>query len=299
MATTAFPVRQDSGGVGTTDVQLRNIIKYLYPTRGIVGGLTVTGGTAMRYQVAGGLAVCSKGASDGNTLAYFEGGETDEVSANSASNPRIDVVWITSHDVTQGDSDNLVTLGVTVGTAAATPTEPTIPTYATKLASMLVPAGSTTTAGCTQYGTADYVIPYAASLGVLHSYLDTRNGVVFNQQVWLTQDTAVIDLPTDRIVQIHYSKCMGRTSENVATTTYVKFKVDGVVVDSAELGIPTTNWTSYVRDAYVQIPAGTHTITIQDYVRYGSITVHYGYNSSTDMLFPGLEVKIIDIGPVI
>ena len=206
MSTTAFPVRQSSGGVGTTDIQLRNIIRYLYPTKGIVGGLTVTGTTLMRYQVAGGLAVCSKGESDGNTLAYYEGGTTNTVSTNSASNPRIDVVWITSHDITQGDSNNLVTLGVTTGTAAAAPAEPTIPTYATKLASMLVPAGASTTAGCTQYGTADYSIPYAANLGMMHNYLDTTNNVVYNQAVWIDQDAAIIDLPTDRIVHVHYSK---------------------------------------------------------------------------------------------
>lgn len=149
MSNTAFGVAQTSAGVGTTDTDMRKIIAAQWESTGVIDGLAVTGTTSLYYKVAAGVAVCSKGASDGKTLAYFSGGSTPTVSANSSGNPRIDCIWITAHDATHGDSDNLVTLGVTQGTAAATPTAPTIPTYATLLAAMLVPAGATTTATAT------------------------------------------------------------------------------------------------------------------------------------------------------
>lgn len=146
MSNTAFGVAQTSAGVGTTDTDMRKIIAAQWESTGVIDGLAVTGTTSLYYKVAAGVAVCSKGASDGKTLAYFSGGNTSTVSANSSGNPRIDCIWITAHDATQGDSDNIVTLGVTQGTAAATPTAPTIPTYATLLAQMVMPAGATTTA---------------------------------------------------------------------------------------------------------------------------------------------------------
>lgn len=146
MSNTALGVAQSSAGVGTTDTAMRHILGAQWESTGVVDGLAVTGGTTLAYAVAAGVAVCSKGDSDGKTLAWFAGGTTPTVAANSAGNPRIDCIWITSHDLTQGDSDNLVTLGVTQGTAAATPTAPTIPTYATLLAQMRMPAGATTTA---------------------------------------------------------------------------------------------------------------------------------------------------------
>lgn len=149
MSNTAFGVAQTSAGVGTTDTDMRKIIAAQWESTGVIDGLAVTGTTSLYYAVAAGVAVCSKGASDGKTLAYFAGGNTDTVSANSSGNPRIDSVYIYSNDVNQSDADNLVHIGVVSGTAAAVPTAPTIPTYATLLAEMLVPAGATTTATAT------------------------------------------------------------------------------------------------------------------------------------------------------
>lgn len=163
MSNTAFGVAQTSAGVGTTDTDMRKIIAAQWESTGVIDGLEVTGTTSLYYRVAAGVAVCSKGASDGKTLAYFSGGNTSTVSANSSGNPRIDCVWITAHDATQGDSDNLVTLGVTQGTAAATPTAPTIPTYATLLAAMLVPAGATTTANAYRAKKPSAATPYMLS----------------------------------------------------------------------------------------------------------------------------------------
>lgn len=201
MSTTAFPVRQTSEGVGCTDIALRKIFGALYPDKGIITGLTVKGGNTLSYTVAEGVAVCSKGDADGSTLAYYEGGSVD-VSANSSSNPRIDVVWITSHDVTQGDEDNLVAIGVTEGKAAATPVEPDIPSYATKIGSMQMAGGATTTSSATQYGSASQVVPYGGANGLMF------NGAINFTGQWGKEGTEQglsnfsFYLSTKRIIQI-------------------------------------------------------------------------------------------------
>lgn len=146
MSNTAFGVAQTSAGVGTTDTDMRHILAAQWESTGVIDGLAVTGKTSLYYGVAAGVAVCSKGPSDGKTLAYFGGGNTDTVPANSSGNPRIDSVYIYSNDANQGDEDNFVHIGVVSGTAAAVPAAPTIPTYATLLAKMVMPAGATTTA---------------------------------------------------------------------------------------------------------------------------------------------------------
>ncbi|WP_298578711.1 hypothetical protein [uncultured Olegusella sp.] len=292
MGTTAFPIRQTWDGVGTTDTALRQIVAALYPNKGIISGLKVIGTNSLAYNVLAGVAVCSKGTSDGNTLAYSEGGSLT-VAANDTDNPRIDTLWITSHDATQGDSDNLVTLGVTQGTAEAIPTEPQIPTYATKIVSMLMPAGAVTTASATQNGTADYAIPYGASLGVLHSYQDTTNG---NQKPynWKLQNAATISLPTDRILHLRYSRSVSARKE---TSEYVAFLVDGEIVASGELTIGQF-WAVRMFDAYVTVPAGTHSIAVKDKLR-GDAQFNYRVAANENgMNFLGMQFQIIDAGVV-
>lgn len=292
MGTTAFPIRQTGDGVGTTDTALRQIVAALYPNKGIISGLKVTGTNSLAYNVSTGVAICSKGISDGNTLAYSEGGNLT-VAANDANNPRIDTIWITSHDATQGDSDNLVTLGVTQGTAEAIPTEPRIPTYATKIVSMLMPAGAATTASATQNGTADYAIPYGASLGVLYSYQDTTDG---NQNAydWKIQNAATITLPTDRILQFRYSRCTSTAKGE--TSMYTSFIVDGNTVASSELVIDHF-WATRRFEAYALVPAGTHSIAVRDKLR-APARFNYRYSNGGDvnLNFTGMQFQIIDAG---
>ena len=149
MSNTAFGVAQTTDGVGCKDSDMRHILGTQWDSVGVVKGLSVVGTTSLYYTVDSGVAVCSKGSSDGKTIAYFDGANTATVAANSAGNPRIDSVYIYSNDISQGDSDNLVHIGVVSGTASATPVAPTLPTYATLLSEMLLPAGATTTANAT------------------------------------------------------------------------------------------------------------------------------------------------------
>ena len=166
MSTVALGVSPDTNGVGVTPLVHRRIIGAQWANTGLVDGLNVTGRSDLRYNVSAGVAVCSRGDSDGKTLAYYEGGKTNAVAAGDPSNPRIDIVWIQAHNLMEyKDSDNYVTVGVTQGSPSASLAEPTIPAGATMLRKMKMPAGASSTASAVQMWSADYAIPHGASLG--------------------------------------------------------------------------------------------------------------------------------------
>lgn len=297
MTTTAFPVRQTEGGVGCTDIAMRKIFGALYPDKGVITGLSVKGGNSLSYTVSEGVAVCSKGTADGSTLAYFEGGSVD-VSANSSSNPRIDVVWITSHDVTQGDSDNLVTLGVTQGTAAASPTEPDIPSYATKLQAMQVPAQSTTTSRASAYGAQDMAIPYGASLGLIGEILQTHNANWGENQKQASMGSTTLSLATGRIVQFNVTITAGANSGTYTDgdgSVYSYIKVDGSYIDSREVRLrAANNAVSQFYQITTELSAGNHTIDWSMKPNScSSIRMYY-----TKPGWAGQQIQVVDLGPV-
>ena len=144
MSTVALGIAPNTSNIGVTPLVHRRILGAQFANCGIIDGLNVTGRNDLRYNVGAGVAVCSRGDSDGKTIAYHEGGQTPAVSAGDPSNPRIDIVWICAHNQLEyKDSDNYVTLGVTQGTPSANPAEPTIPAGCTMLRKMRMPAGAT------------------------------------------------------------------------------------------------------------------------------------------------------------
>lgn len=299
MSNTALGVAQDSSGVGTSDTDFRHILGAQWESTGVVDGLAVTGGTTLSYAVASGVAVCSKGASDGKTLAWFAGGSTPTVAANSSGNPRIDAIWITSHDLTQGDSDNLVTLGVTQGTPAATPTAPTIPTYATLLAQMRMPAGATTTANAVQAASIGYAIPYGASLGIIHNSINTFDGLADTSATWYTEDSATLYLPTDRLLEFRYARCMSSNDASNLGSIMVQFFQDGVAFVQSEM-LATTKWETHEFSFVKTVSAGNHSIAVSNrHQAGGGITYHYspGSERGTSPL-TGMTFQIIDRGVV-
>ena len=297
MSNTALGVAQSSAGVGTTDTAMRHILAAQWESTGVVDGLAVTGGTTLAYTVAAGVAVCSKGASDGKTLAYFAGGSTATVAANSSGNPRIDCIWITSHDLTQGDTDNLVTLGVTQGTAAATPTAPTIPTYATLLAQMRMPAGATTTANATATASVGYAIPYGASLGVLLRKADTTAGA--GSSTWVTVCSGTFALSSPRVVRIDTITSMFGVvpgNEGAATdgTMHLRLVIDNV---------PKMVWERQLKSAVtveaiplvMTLGSGNHVITLQGEDGISGWEKSYGV-ASNGMTWPGQVLVVTDEG---
>ncbi len=293
MATTGYPVAQLADGTGCTASTLRHIISEKYECTGVIGGLAVTGGTTLAYVVAAGVAVCSKGRSDGFTECYFAGGNTPAVAAADATNPRIDAVWLTSHDAPQGDADNAVTLGVTQGNPAATPTAPTIPTYATLLGEMLVPAGATTTAKATRTSSINYAIPYGASLGVVLDQTDTSNADITTEYCCASGH---VFFQTDRLVSIKMTftcSAVGGPWTGGEGSVYVRVVIDGTTRRAFEVRTwPTFAGSQYFEDCE-QLAAGNHVVAV--YIRPGVSRAKRYYAAGS---WAGQHVQVVDAGVV-
>ncbi len=262
MANVAFGIRQDAEGIGTTDTDLRKIIQARWNNTGILAGLNVTGQTSLTYKVAPGVAVCSRAKSDGFTEAYFGGGNTPAVKANTSANPRIDVVWITAHDKSQGDSDNLVTIGVTEGTAAVVPVKPTIPTFAVEIAAVTLPGGAANTSNAQVSDDRNYAIPYGASLGVMLDITDTSYKAIYKDAAYVFA-SGQIYLPTDRMVNFDLTEttwAYNPTTNNWQGSGYVDLVIDGTVVAAYRfinfVNTPATQCFHDVR----KLKAGVHTV---------------------------------------
>lgn len=264
MANVALGVR-DSGGVGTTPLDLRSVIAGIFPRTGVVSGCKVSGGSALAYSVAAGVAVCSKGSGDGCTLAAVSAGSTPTVDANPSGYDRIDAVWVTSHDVDQGDADNLVTLGVTQGTAAASPTRPAAPTYATVLAWMRVPAGATTLANATVEAAGDVAAPAGGSLGLLGEASLNGSRDVSTGGSWTDYYTcaAGVTVPSRHLVRADYHATL-RTAGDAWTGTIMYLTLDGTEVKGSRriCHLPTGVEETFSGSCGLEVPAGTHSVEL-------------------------------------
>ena len=107
------------------------------------GQLAVTPGSGMAVTVAAGACVVanSSGSTSGGYLFSSMSSGTLTVTAASLSNPRIDLVCATVSDV--GSSSSFAELQIITGTPAASPVAPALPGNSLSLATVTVPANST------------------------------------------------------------------------------------------------------------------------------------------------------------
>lgn len=197
--TTALGADVNNDGVGMDALTHRRIIQGEWVNTGIISGLAVTGQSSLFYNVAAGNAVCSNGAADGFTRAYWPGGNTaHQVAAGDATYPRIDNVYIIAGT---SKSDNSVHVDVQQGTPSASPVAPTPPAGATSVRRMRMPAGATNTAAASPVDSADYAIPYGVALGRLKRDVVTAKLTVPEDNQWHQQCGVTFDLPTDRLLR--------------------------------------------------------------------------------------------------
>lgn len=295
---TALGIANSKEGVGTTDVAMRQVLGAQWETAGVVTGLTVSGTTTLGYRVSPGVAVCSRGSSDGKSLAWWEGGMTPAISANPSPYPRLDTVYVYASDLTQGDTDNLVHVGVAQGTPAPTPTAPAAPTYAVVLASMRLPGGSTTTLNASVVAPAPQAIPYGASLGILVDKADTSYmGVYRGTPYTFASDT--FTLPSRRLVTVRLTTSLWAWHPQTIDwlgSGYVEWVLDGVVMrDFRMLLSPGSPVCASFTDT-APVEAGTHTITAR---LWGSGTepisdIWLDYAAEA---WPGQRLQVVDEGP--
>lgn len=292
----AFGIPQAPDGTGTTAQDMRRIIGALYPTPGVVRGLDVAGTTTLAYDVAAGVAVCSRGGSDGSALAWFPGGRTPAVGANASPSPRIDTVWICAHDRAQGDADNLVTIGVTQGAPSATPAAPKEPVGSVPVAFMMVPAGATTTASATRTGSVGSAIPYGASMGVLLDQSYTAYEALRSNP--FTFASGDLYLTRRRIVEVDLTTSVwayNPTTLNWLGSGYVDWSVDGRVMRAFRfLCYPGTVSCQTFTDV-ASLDAGHHTVSARLWASATppASSLWLDYDASS---WPGQRLVVTDVG---
>ncbi len=266
--TTAFGIAPDSDGNGVDPLTHRKVLQAHWVNTGVITGLAVSGRSDLKYNVGAGVAVCSRGSADGYTEAYWQGGQTVAVSAGDPSNPRIDRVWIKAGDLTQGDSNNQVTVGVTQGTPAASPVAPSAPAGCVRLMDMRVPAGATSTQSAVKNGSVDYAIPYGASLGLLAQNVNTADASGdWNVRKWYVENKVSFYVPTDRLVELVYS-C---TFSNEPADKWISWAVAAFQLDGKDIAHSGTEWQAsngvwedHEVHCVVSVSAGTHTAAVRN-----------------------------------
>lgn len=288
---------RNSGADGTTPLALRLALGALFPQAGILSGLGVKGSSSLAYSVAAGVAVCTRGAGDGSTLATVAAGSTPAVAANGTGYPRIDAVWVTAHDLDQGDADNHVTLGVTQGTAAASPARPTVPTYATLLAYMRLPAGATTTAQATVEARGRDAVATGATMGQLGYMRDTYDGKLrgdYNGTMH-TDYSVTVTVPTARLVELRWCATL---SGGDSSDCIVAMSVDGAKAMQFFVTPPSGGRWDYKEVRHVvTLSPGTHTIGFSSGQYWGGdVQVHASDAKLGSNACTGVICEVIDQG---
>lgn len=296
--TTALGVsarRTDDGWHGCDDLTHRRIIAARWQSAGVVTGLAVQGTDSLAYQVSAGVAVVKRTPSDGATEAYFDGGRTPDVEANQSANPRIDCVWIMSHDHMLGDADNHVVVGVTQGTAAASPSKPVPPAGVTVLAYMQVPASSTTLQSATRVGDVDYATPYGVAIGRLGtSQVKQDTTITTTEREYCRMS---VNLPTDRTLQFVVLVCAtaaGLSGVNdVSKTAEVRGRVHIDGRPNGEMFNMAFRGCAESKPFVVTIPVakGAHTVSVK-LKRAGGVDAVVKYAGD----FSGIKLDVIDQG---
>lgn len=159
------------------------------------GSTTIVSGKAnMSYDVRALSAVTTRGATAGAVLLANDATYNVVTTAAPGSNSRYDVVYIWQREYSLDGTDSNPVIGVVQGTAAASPTVPSLSAFpgAIELARILVPAGVTATNSGT---TITQTAPFTATSGGIVPVRNTteRDGGspyasaswVESQQVWL------------------------------------------------------------------------------------------------------------------
>lgn len=286
-------------GEGLTPASLRQILRGWWSSPGVVRGCGVDLTSGLTYTVHSGVAVVSRGDSDGYVICEVPL-TTVATTAGPASGSRLDRVWVRQHDNTQGDADNRVEVGVTHGSAAASPSLPALPTGALELTRVLIPQGATATNAGSYQMDVLWAIPFGVPRGVIWHDQNTMNGLGDSRVGKVYVDsTGSFTLPTDRYLAFETQQCVSigpNPSQSINTakgTILVELQLDGNVIAGGELGFDTRWETHTWRHTPVNaIPAGTHTIAWRCSQRWGETAFYHFINGT----WPGRIYLVQDMG---
>lgn len=157
------------------------------------GSATIVTGTAnMSYNVAAFTAAATRGGTGGAYTFANDGTVNVATTAAPGSNSRYDVVYAWQRDYAIDGSNSTPVIGVVQGTAASSPSVPSLSSFpgAIELARILVPSGVTATNSGT---TITQTAPFTASAG---GVVPVRNLTERDAGTWL-ESQVVWDISTD------------------------------------------------------------------------------------------------------
>lgn len=157
----------------------------------------VVAGSGMNVNVNRADFVTSRRASDGAVIFTNDGATAVPIEAAPPANSRIDVVYVKHNDDSDGNGDANASpvFGVSKGTAAASPTKPSVPTGGLELATVTVPAGATSMSSS---GVAiKNTFQFTSAIGAPICYRDTdelqadAGTVIAGQQAFVFKDSSL------------------------------------------------------------------------------------------------------------
>lgn len=291
--TSGFGVDKGADGSGTSSSDIRKIQGGLY-SPGIISGCTITTSpSTMTYTVSPGV-VAIKTAAGEIVLAPVP--QTSVTSANGPANTtRNDIVYVQQrYPSIEGDANVVVGIGTS------------LPERAVKLRTYRVSAAQTNSNASVATDGIEYAIPYGTSLGKLHDWQNTYDGLI--SIPLLREGHGSFTLPTDRRVRFSISVCLSAAGAyGFDNSKYCEWfflpNVQGPTING-DLVIWTTDglhqaWATYNFEHYVDLPAGQYTTSIGcgRMVGPGQAVQHYGIDGN-GYGRPGLYFLVEDIGPV-
>lgn len=145
----------------------------------------VTGKANMSYDVAPFEAAICRTRTKGTSYPTNDSVVNVTTTAAPGSNSRIDIIYFQQKEVSEGDASTAAVVGVVQGTAASSPSAPTLPDGAIELARAVVGAGITATTSAVITQTA----PFTAASGgtvVVRNATERDGGTPYVAASWLT-----------------------------------------------------------------------------------------------------------------
>lgn len=239
------------------------------------GTSTIVSGKAnMSYDVAAFNCATQRSAAAGVVLGGNDGTLNVVTTAAPGSNSRYDVVYFWPREYSLDGTDSTPVIGVVQGTAAASPTVPSLAAFpgAIELARILVPAGVTATnTGTTITQTA----PFTTTDG---GEVPFRNTTEMDAWTTALQDQRALDLATG-IPYRYVSSAWTKWGAPFAATQTARTATSTISVSSptAPATLPTTAWTASVTPKR----ACRAKITFETYITSAAGGVEIGFTLSS------------------
>lgn len=283
--------RSADGTSGTSSSDIRKIFGALY-TPGIVNGCAITTSASnMSYTIAPGVIAIRP--ATGETILAPVAQTTIFTAAAPATGTRIDILYVQQrYPSVPAEGDANLVFGV--GT--------TLPARALEVKRFIVAAGQTNTNASVATGDIAYSIPYGASLGVLHQYQDTTNGVYPNALT--VKGTGKIYVPTDRRIRFRLRTTLyAQGAVGFDNSKYIEYgfmpSLDDVYFTTWTTPGLHQAWNTIMFEAYATVLAGTHNVKYGQFRAGGTGTAVGVYGNLGGYVREGTFFVVEDAGPVV